>query len=226
MTGDAGRDPALADAPLPVPRGDLRRSRVVTDPAVVLRSVLEARLDGYLTLVPQETLLLGGDARAVVTFDGGVPTVAYNTRTERGGTAALSDVALTGPYRIEVYELPSDALDPIHGTADLAVPPGAPARELADDDDLAARTRERAPDDRPAGGDPREEPSGVEAFLADDDRIAEIREQARAEAADRAAEWGLGDLEADPAGFEADPDDHGAKTGTEDPIDAPDSRKP
>ncbi|SEH38591.1 hypothetical protein SAMN05192561_101391 [Halopenitus malekzadehii] len=230
---------------LPVPNGDLRRSRVLTDPGVALRSVLEAEMDGYLTLVPQETLLLGGDARAVITFADGVPTVAYNTETDRGGTAALADVALTGPYRVEVYELPPDALQAVHDDEALAVPPGAPARELADDAALADRTREHAPADRSVGKTPREEPSAVEAFLADEDRIAAIRDQARAEAADRAAEWGLDGLATEtdapetptddpaPAGADRDvetlvrrDDVEGGDSAKEGPPGAADSRNP
>ena len=68
---------------------------------------------------------------------------------------------------------------------------------------LAARTREAAPDERL--GDGADEDDAVAAFLADDDRIDAIREQARSEARDRAAEWGLDDALAEP-NDSADPD--------------------
>ncbi|TKX85377.1 hypothetical protein EXE43_13970, partial [Halorubrum sp. SS5] len=66
---------------------------------------------------------------------------------------------------------------------------------------LAERTREAAPDERLRDG--ADEDDAVAAFLADDERIDAIREQARAEARDRAAEWGLDDA-LDESGDSAD----------------------
>lgn len=65
-----------------------------------------------------------------------------------------------------------------------------PADRLAGDPALADRTRAAAPVDRDAvaNGDP------VNEFLGDDEKIAAIREQARAEAERRAAEWGLDEV--------------------------------
>jgi hypothetical protein len=182
---------AFALGSVPIPRGELRRSRVVSDLEEPLETALSARLTGYLVLVPQETLLLDGDVRTVLTLEDGVPVLAYTPASDRGGADALADVAVSGPYRIEVYELAADALDPLHEEESFRVPPGMPAEELADAPALAERTRERAPADRRTEDDPSSDHGALESFLADDERIEAIREQAREEAADRAAEWGL-----------------------------------
>lgn len=185
------------DAPvLEIPRGDLLRSRVVSDVGTTLSAALERSLTGYATVVPQETLLLSGDARGVLTFEAGVPVLAYNTVTDSGGPDALAELAVPGPYRVELYAVEPDALRAAHDEETLRVPPAAAATELADDPDLAERTREAAPADRLADED-GEEADAVAAFLADDDRIAAIREQARSEARERASEWGLDDALAD-----------------------------
>jgi len=200
------------DAPeLRIPRGTLLRSRVVSDVATTLSRALERGLTGYATLVPQETLLLEGDARGVLTFAEGVPVLAYNTVTDSGGPDALAELAVPGPYRVELYAVDDDGLEAAHETDALRVAPGAAATELADDPTLADRTREAAPDERLA--DPEaDDADAVAAFLADDDRIEAIREQARAEAAERADEWGLdGALADDPADGDADPADDPAR---------------
>jgi hypothetical protein len=173
-----------------VPRGRLVRSRVVDDPAVVLEAALDRSLTGYAVLEPQDALLFDDGARGVVTFEAGVPVLVYDATTDRGGPDALADLARPGPYRIELYELPSEDLDAAHDTPALRVPPTMPAERLVGDAALAERTREAAPesrlDDEPSG-------SAVEAFLADEGRIEAIRAQARDEAQRRAAEWGLTD---------------------------------
>lgn len=178
-----------------LPEGDLRRSRVVEDPASALAHALDCRLTGYAVLAPQETLLLAGDARGVVAFEDGVPTLAYHTGTDRGGPAALADLAVPGPYRLELVSLPRESVADLRAPA-LEVPPGMPAERLAGDPDLTERTRERAPEDRRRatddGGDDR---SAVEAFLEDGEKIDAIREQARSEARRRAREWGLDDMQ-------------------------------
>jgi len=86
MTGTTG-SPELR-----IPRGDLLRSRVVSDVGTTtLARALDRELTGYATLVPQETLLLeGDDARGVVTFADGVPVLAYNTVSD-GGPDALAE---------------------------------------------------------------------------------------------------------------------------------------
>lgn len=179
------------DAPtLHIPRGELLRARVVSDPATPLEAALDRELTGYATIAPQDTLLLDGEARGVVTFSDGVPVLAYNTATDAGGADALAALAVSGPYRIELYRVASEHLQEAHEATALRVPPDAPAAELAGDQELAARTRETAPKSR-IESHRDDEASAVEAFLADDDRIEAIREQAREEAAERAAEWGL-----------------------------------
>ena len=206
------------DAPeLRIPRGDLLRSRVVTDVGTTLSAALDRALTGYATVVPQETLLLSGEARGVITFADGVPVLVYNTVTDNGGADALAELAVPGPHRVELYAVGADALRQAHETAALRVPPAAPATALADDPDLAERTRAAAPADRLADAE-REETDALAAFLADDDRIAALREQARAEARQRAVEWGLDDALADdePA---ADGTDEPAADGVDEPAD-------
>jgi hypothetical protein len=178
-------------AALTIPRGTLLRSRVVSDVGTTLSRALDRGLTGYATLVPQETLLLSGEARGVITFDDGVPVLAYNTVTDSGGPDALAELAVPGPYRVELYAVDESGLAAAHGEEALRVAPDAAATELADDAALAERTREAAPDERLRDG--ADEDDAVAAFLADDERIDAIREQARAEARDRATEWGLDD---------------------------------
>ena len=176
---------------LTIPRGTLLRSRVVSDVGTTLSRALDRGLTGYATLVPQETLLLSGDARGVLTFDDGVPVLAYNTVTDSGGPDALAELAVPGPYRVELYAVDATGLAAAHEEGALRVAPDAAATELADDAALAERTRDAAPDERLQAAD--DEDDAVAAFLADEERIDAIREQARSEARDRAAEWGLDD---------------------------------
>jgi hypothetical protein len=192
-----------------VPQGRLVRSRVVDDPGAVLETALDRSLTGYAVLEPQDALLFDEGARGVVTFDAGVPVLVYDVTSDRGGPDALADLAVPGPYRAEVYELPPEDLAAAHDTPALRVPPTMPAERLAGDPNLAARTREAAPasrleDDEPAG-------SAVEAFLADEEKIEAIQAQAREEARRRAEEWGLTSTLAD-----ADAGTHGTDT----PVDA------
>lgn len=174
---------------LRVPRGDLVRSRVVVDLETTLSAALERSLAGYAVVEPGGSLLLDGDARGVLTFEDGVPVLAYCPETDRGGVDALADLAGPGPWAVDLYELPPAALREAHETPEFRVPPGAPAEELAGEVALADRTRERAPESRLGGGGE----SAVESFLADDERIAAIQAEARAEAERRAEEWGLDD---------------------------------
>jgi hypothetical protein len=189
-----------------LPEGTLLKARVVEDPRDVLAAALDRSVTGYAVFEPQETLLLDGEGRGVLTFEAGVPRLAYHTGTDRGGPAALADLATPGPYRVELYELGPEALDAIGDPRDLRVGPGAPAERLAGDQALAASTRRSAPDERT-----REEPaepadrrdagtaesapeSAVEAFLDDAEKIEAIREQARREARERAEEWGFDEV--------------------------------
>lgn len=186
-----------------VPRGRLVRSRVVDDPGVVLDAALNRSLTGYAVLEPQDALLFDDGARGVMTFESGVPVLVYDATTDRGGPDALADLAGPGPYRAELYELPPAALDAAHDTPALRVPPAMPAERLVGDADLAARTREAAPESRLADDSAG---SAVEAFLADETKIEAIRTQAREEAQRRAAEWGLTDALADDQDADSDAD--------------------
>jgi hypothetical protein len=183
---------------LRIPRGNLLRSRVVSDVGTTLSRALDRELTGYATLVPQETLLLSGEAKGVLTFADGVPVLAYNTVTDSGGPDALAELAVPGPYRAELYAVDAGALETAHEEAALRVAPGAAATELADDQALADRTRAAAPDDR-VDDETESDTDAVAAFLEDDERIAAIREQARNEARSRAEEWGFDDALADAA---------------------------
>lgn len=179
------------EPPLHVPEGELVRARIVDDVAVSLERALEQRFTGYAVLEPGDSLLLAKEVAGLLTFADGVPVVAYCETTDEGGTDALAALAGPGPCSVERYELPEAALEPVHDTPSFRVPPSAPAEELAGDPALAERTRKRAPAARLEADDSGA--SAVEAFLQDEERIAEIQQEARAEAAERAAEWGLDD---------------------------------
>lgn len=177
-----------------LPRGRLQRRRVVSDLATPLQQALEDRLTGYCRLESQDALLLSADGVGVVAFEVGVPIAAYHTRTDAGGADALADIAVAGPYRVELFELDEGALEPITEADDLAVPPAMPARRLAGDPDLAERTVARATEEGAAVRDTPAEAAvydAVEAFLSDEERIETIRDRAREEAIRRASEWGF-----------------------------------
>jgi len=203
-----------------IPRGELVRSRVVSDPAVALEAALDRELTGYAVLEPQDALLLDRGTTGVITFEDGVPVLAYDVESDGGGPDALADLAVPGPYRVELYELEPADLAEAHDTPELSVPPGTPAERLAGDPELADRTREVAPEDRLRDDDPA---SPVEAFLADEEKIAAIREQAREEATQKAEEWGLDDQLADAAespetALDGDPGVAGRDDGSPDPL--------
>ncbi|WP_135830670.1 hypothetical protein [Halorussus halobius] len=183
---------------LDLPEGELVRSRVEADPAVPLAAALDRSLTGYAVFEPQDALLLDDEGAGVVTFEDGVPRSATHTGTGAGGPDALADLAAPGPYDVELRELRGDALAALD-RPDRRVSPGLAADRLAGDPDLAERTRAAAPDawtdDADADGE-----SGsldaVEAFLDDEGKVEAIRDRAREEAKERAAEWGLdGELE-------------------------------
>lgn len=172
-----------------LPRGELVRQRMVDDLGTVLSTALDDRLTGYARLESQDSLLLDADGTGVLTFEGGVPTVAYHTGPDTGGTDALADIAVTGPYRVELYRLDREVLAPAHATEDLTVPPTAPAERLVGDAELIERTRNVAPDARLDEND--ETTDAVAAFLEDGEAIETIRERARDEARNRAEQWGF-----------------------------------
>ena len=169
-----------------IPDGDLVRSRVVTDLAPTLEAALDRRLDGYAIIVPREALLFDADGVGVMTFEAGVPALAYHTETDRGGPPALADIG-AAPYRVELYALAADALDVPHSADELRVPPGMPAERLAGNTALAARTR------RAATTDHEDDRDALETFLDDEAAIERLRDSARQEAARRAEEWGFDD---------------------------------
>ena len=180
-----------------LPRGRLNRSRVVTDPRDTLADVLDRALTGYAVFESQETLLLDGEGRGVITFTDGVPVLAYHTGTDRGGPPALADLAIPGPYHVSLYALDAADLESVHEAAHLRVPPGMPAERLGGDPALADSTRRAAPEERlstPEGdatttANGATEQSVVEAFLNDAEKIEAIKQQARSEARERAQEW-------------------------------------
>ena len=176
-----------------LPQGRLVRQRVVSDPGTALSSALEMELTGYARLESQDALLLDADGVGVVTFERGIPVVAYHTATDTAGEDALADIAVAGPYRLELYELDAEVLVEVHATEAFRVRPETPAERLAGDPQLATRTREAAPGDRltERESDTDGDASAVEAFLDDEEKIAAIRERAREEAEARAAEWGF-----------------------------------
>lgn len=176
---------------------DLTFARVVDDAAAALALALDRELTGYAVLTPQDALLLDGDGAGVVAFDAGVPTHVRHTGTDRGGGAALADLATTGPLRVECY---ADDDGPVPRTDRYAVAPGTPAERLAGDEALAERTRTAAEAAGVAAAREATETSGgdldaVEAFLADEQKVEAIRERAREEARERAAEWGFDDVD-------------------------------
>jgi hypothetical protein len=204
-----------------IPRGDLLRSRVVDSPADPLRDALDRDLTGYLRLEPADVLLLDDETTGVITVEDGVPMLAYEAATDRGGAAALEAMAAPGPYRAELYAVSAAALAEAHAADDLTVGPTVPAERLAGDADLAERTRRAAPDERL---DDPDAPSPLEAFLADEERIDAIREQAREEARARAAEWGLADHLDDPPAGPAPGGDPAAPEESPDPTPHDESR--
>ncbi|AUG48195.1 hypothetical protein BVU17_11920 [Haloarcula taiwanensis] len=180
-----------------LPCGRLDKSRVVTDPRDTLADVLNRELTGYAVFESQETLLLDGKGRGVITFTDGVPVLVYHTGTDRGGPPALADLAIPGPYHVSLYALDAADLESAHEAADLRVPPGMPAERLGGDPALADSTRRAAPDERlsvtdddaTAVEDEVAEQSAVEAFLDDTEKIEAIKQQARSEARERAQQW-------------------------------------
>lgn len=171
-----------------IPAGNLVRRRVVTDLATPLGNALDTSLTGYARLEPGDTLLLDADDVGVITFEDGVPAAAYHAGTESAGREAIADIAVADISRVELYELDEAVLATIHEQT-TRVPPGLPAQRLAGDDDLAGRTRDRAPATRSLSDD--DSLAAVEAFLEDRERIGEIQDRARSQAAARATEWGF-----------------------------------
>lgn len=175
--------------------GALLRSRVVSDVSEVLEAVLDEGVTGYARIEPGDALLLDAEDRGVLTFERGVPVAAYHAGTDRAGTDALRDLSSPGPYRVELYELDGEVLRTVHEDESVRVPPDDPARRLANDPTLAEETRTAAPEDRL--DETEDDADALAEFLADEERIEAIREQAREQAEARAEEWGLSAVLAD-----------------------------
>lgn len=205
-----------------LPEGRLLRSRVVEDPATALAGALDRELTGYAVLEPQDTLLLDADGAGVIRFRSGVAVAAYHGGSDRGGPAALGDLAVPGPYSVELYAVDGDGS--VTAASERRIPPGMAAERLAGDPGLADRVREAArergvsdgteatgsdpatqsgsgrtdPGDESGSGDGdhdagSESADAVRAFLDDEEKVAALKEQARKQARDRAAEWGIED---------------------------------
>lgn len=169
-----------------IPEGELLFARTVGGYAEPLADALDRAVTGCLVVRPAPSLLVGADTRGVLTLVDGVPRAAYETSDDLAGGDAVAGLASDGPARVALYAHEADRLAAIHETAtECLIAPDAPAQELADDSELARATRDRAPTE----SDDRR--SAAAAFLADEQRVAALRAQARAEARERAAEWGL-----------------------------------
>lgn len=166
------------------PEGQTQFDRVVMTLEAPLREALETELRGYGEIVPQAGLLGDEAGHCVLWFDGGIPVGATHTGTGRTDSAAVADIAETGPYRVKLVET-ADQVQIRDG--DLS--PAVPAEEVLGDAELARRTRELAvPEETAASGT---ELDAVEAFLADEEKIEAIQQRAAMEARKRAEEWGF-----------------------------------
>jgi hypothetical protein len=161
--------------------GCLVRARSVDRLGVSFARVLTEHQTGYLRIVADGPL---HTATGVVTVVDGVPVAAACDGGECG-TTAVDTLVVPGPARVETYRCDPTTLAALHDRVDCRIPPDAVAERLAADD-LAARTRERAPADRASL-----DGSTLLSFLDDDRRLATIRSEARAEAEADAASWGL-----------------------------------
>lgn len=168
-----------------LPEGQPCFDRVVMAIDRPLSDALDRELSGYGVIVPGAGLLGQGTGKGILWFEDGIPVSARHSGTGRTGGEALADIAETGPYRVRLVE----ADRPETWTNDGSLPPAAPAEQLAGDETLAKRTREAVTGNQPE--EPGEELDAVEAFLADEDKIEAIQEQAAAEARRRASEWGF-----------------------------------
>lgn len=190
MTSD--RDPApeaSAASVLDLPRGEVTFSRVVASSTVALTTALDRRHTGYGVFTPSDALLLHDDTFAVIAFEDGIPTHARSPDSR--GAGALAAAATPGPLRVALHDCPVPIIDD-----ESRIAPDTPARRLAGDEALADRTLEAAPADgvlAVGGGipDAGDDMRAVDAFLADEEAITRLKEQAREEAQRRAREWGF-----------------------------------
>ncbi len=187
MTVDKATPPDLG-----IGEGQLLQSRVIETFGPILETALTDRLTGYIRIESGDALVLNTGERGVITFEDGVPMVAYHAGRDVAGERALSTLSTLGPFRVDVYALEAARLATIHADKTLSIPPGRPAERLAGDPELARRTRTVAPESR-LEATRRDDEDALAAFLADEERIAAIREQAREEAEQRASDWGFSD---------------------------------
>lgn len=182
-----------------IPEGQLRDRRVVSELGGPLADALDWELTGYLRL-ESDGLLLDGGGATLLTFEAGIPVAATHTGSDAVGADALADAGADGFYRLELRELTDKELPAVHDSERARVSPTLPAKQLAGDSDLVARTREAAPEARLAGTNGEPGLAAVESFLDDAEAISSIRDRARSEARERADEWGFQTV---------DPDEHG-----------------
>lgn len=166
--------------------GRLLHSRVVADLGEVLERALRARTTGFLTVEPQDALLLDAEGLGVLALEAGVPVAARHSGTGRTGREALAELSVPGPCRVEVYE--RDGPVPLADAGAACIPPALPADLLVGDPDLVNRTRSAAAD---RGIDAPADPDALASFLRDEERVEAIRREARREARRRARQWGL-----------------------------------
>ncbi len=178
------------EPPLGLGDGRLLQSRVIDEFETILETVLQEQITGYVRVEPGKTLILDAEERGVITFTDGIPMAAYHAGVDVAGDQALSKLSTLGPFRVELYAVSESRLTAIHNDHSLLVPPGRPAERLAGDPQLAERTRAMAPEQRLEQAR-QESEDALTAFLEDQSRIKELREQAQTEAKRRAKQWGL-----------------------------------
>lgn len=173
-----------------ITEGQLERSQMVTDYGQVLSDLLDDELTGYSRIESGDSVVFETDGAGILTFESGVPVAAYHTADGMTGEAALEELSKIGPFYIEVYTVEATVLSSVHETAAVRVPPERPAEQLAGDPALAERTRAAASSDQLSRG--REtDGEALLAFLNDEDRIEEIRQEAKEQAKQRAEQWNL-----------------------------------
>lgn len=170
--------------------GTLKRSQTVSEYGPVLATILEEQLTGYSRIEPGDAVVLEADGAGVLTFEGGVPQAAYHTTTDATGEAALEELSNLGPFYVEVYTVSEELLAGVHDTPAVCIPPERPAERLAGDPKLADRTRAQASTEQRKRGRVTKEETLV-SFLEDEQRIEQIRTEAKEQARRRAKEWNL-----------------------------------
>lgn len=173
-----------------ITEGQLKRSQVVSEYGPVLEAALEERLTGYSRIEPGDNVVLEADGAGILTFKRGIPMAAYHTVSEATGEAALEALSKLGPFYVEVYTVGAEALQPVHETDTVLIPPERPAELLAGDPALAEQIRSQAaPGQQKQTRTPNEE--ALISFLSDEKRVQQIKDEARKQARRRAEQWNL-----------------------------------